>query len=135
MSGSSYTSGMMTNKGKKLSEEEVKNIMKLKINSISIQTIPLTHEKTLHSCVKHFCKTIQLLGCCHCFFSVTPFHVAIELNLENNYTVIIEYGQYLSEDSKRNDASTFASSSDKYFHKIVEKKQLIYLTIILMRME
>jgi len=113
MSGSSYKSGMLTNKGKKLSEEEVKNIMKLKIISLSIQTIPLIHQKKVHCCIKHFCKVIQLLSCCHCFFSVTPFHVAIELKLENNYTIIIEYGEYFSESTKRNDISSFASSTDE----------------------
>ena len=87
--------------------------MKLKITSLSIQSIPLIHKKGMHCCIKNICKTLQLLSCCHWLCSITPSHFAIELKLENDYTIIIEYGQYYSEDSKKNDASKFASSKDR----------------------
>lgn len=106
MKNNSYSSGIMTNSGKGLSEEEVKEMMDSKIISLNIQALPLINKKELNCFVKYLCKIPQLF----CFHpricSITSSHFAIELILKNDYTIIIEYGQYLTQKSENEKLSS-----------------------------
>jgi hypothetical protein len=94
MSGAIFESGMLTNHGEKLDKKDIIDVMKLKIENISIQIIPLRHDMTT---VKEIGKIIQ--KAIHPIFSPTLSHIAIQMTLEKNFYAIIEYGQYYTKDS------------------------------------
>ena len=107
MSGSIIGTGMLTNKGEiKL---DITKYLNLKIKDIVIHVIPLSTSIAV--------KAIRTVGMCLSIFlhsSLKPSlaHIAIQLNLDNsNDILIIEYGQYYSENSELNKSNIFSSSS------------------------
>ena len=106
MSGYFGSTGMLTNEGeKKLDINEYKN---LEIRDIVIHIIPLSTSKSVYKLraiggiLKNFIPSI---------YHPSLTHIALQLNLENNKDVlIIEYGQYLTNDSEQK-KSIFSSSS------------------------
>ena len=110
MSGSFLSTGMWTNKGKKLSEKEIEKILDLKIIELSIQIIPLKQNSgfTLFRCLGKLAQDFIHPA----ILSPTLSHIAIQLTLERDYIVIIEYGQYYSKESIKKNTSIFASCSD-----------------------
>ena len=96
MSGSSISSGILTNNEEDI--PEIERIMKLKIKELSIQIIPLTTNKNVNN-IRMFGQFFQLF--IHpAILSPTLSHIAIQLNMENDEDIIImEYGQYLTEKS------------------------------------
>ncbi len=94
MSGCFISTGKMTNNGQK--NLDIENLLSIKINNLSIHSIPLS-DSWLTSYIRYAGKVYQPL--IHSSLSFTLSHIAIQLNLENNDILIIEYGQYLTEDS------------------------------------
>ena len=110
MSGSFVSTGVLTNKGKKIREELINVILNLKIEDISIQIIPLSQNKGV-SFARIIGKTLQEF--IHpAIFSPTLSHIAIQLTLEKDVIAIIEYGQYFSEDSQIENTNSFKSFSE-----------------------
>ena len=103
-SGSSGSSGLLRNEGAfgDLNSPEIKKIYNLKIISASLITMPLS---------QNFDKPNLVLDNIHyIFIPFTPIyakftHLAIELELENNIYVVIEYGCYLSKNSNNGRAA------------------------------
>ena len=101
-SGSSGSSGLLRNEGAlgDLNSPEIKKIYNLKIISASLITMPLS---------QNWDKPNLVLNNIHyIFIPFTPIyakftHLAIELELENNIYVVIEYGCYLSKNSNLNE--------------------------------
>ena len=102
MSGSCFSSGKLTNDGKKLLE--ISDILDGKIMRLDIYNIPLS-EGLLMSSLRLVGTIIQPF--IHPSLSPTLYHIAIKLDIEN----IIEYWQYYSEDSKEEEKHLFASGS------------------------
>lgn len=72
--------------------------MNLKIENLSIQIIPLKFNSGL-TFIRGVGRALQQI--IHpAIFSPTLSHIAIQLNLENKYIVIMEYGQYYSDKSE-----------------------------------
>ena len=113
MSGSFTSTGSLNSlrsKNSKISEKEIEKILGLKIIELSIQIIPLKKNSGF-SFFRNFGRAIQTF--IHpAIISPTLSHIAIQLTLERDYIVIIEYGQYYSEKSKIENTSIFASCSD-----------------------
>ena len=87
----------LTNKGKSDSRF-FSEIMNLKIESLSIHIIPLK-QYIGSSIVRILGRTLQQI--IHpAIISPTLSHIAIQLNLENKYIVVMEYGPYLSDKSE-----------------------------------
>ena len=107
MSGTFVSTGLITYKGgKKL---KLKGIMDLIVEDLSIKIIPLKLNSGVSFAII-IGKTLQQL--IHpAIFSPTFSYIAIQLNLENKYIVIIEYGQYFSNDSELNNINRFSSCS------------------------
>ena len=94
MSGSLISSGVITYR--KESPSEISRLNNLKIESISIQVLPLTTKEIING-LRYIGKVLQPF--IHPIFTPTICHVAIQLNMENNEDIIImEYGQYYSKD-------------------------------------
>ena len=107
MSGIFVSTGLITNNIEK--KLKLKGIMDLIKEDLSIQIIPLKLNSGV-SFARIAGKALQQL--IHpAIFSPTLSHIAIQLNLENNYIVIIEYGQYFSNDSELNNTNIFSSCS------------------------
>ena len=107
MSGSLISTGILTNKGKKLLK--VEKLLDMKIEDLSIQIIPLWLNTGI-TFLRNIGKALQL-NIHPAIFSPTLSHIAIQLNLENKYIVILEYGQYYSEESEEIKNTGFFSSS------------------------
>ena len=123
----SISSGKLTNEGKKLLK--IDELMKLNISNLNIYTIPL-FDNELISFGRNIGKFLQLL--IHPRLSPTFLHTAIKLTLENGIIVIIEYGQYYSEDSEMKNSnifSCFSNSSDSSQNCRIEKNDFIYYYI------
>lgn len=109
MSGGFLLTGLMSNEGHKLSEDDVKKYMDLKIENLSIQIIPLQQNNNI-SRIRTFGKLLQ--NFVHpAIFSPTLSHIAIQLTLEKNIIIIIEYGQYLTKESSKENSGLFASAN------------------------
>ena len=109
MSGKSISSGVLTNNGDKLLQ--IEKFLDLRIEDLSIQIIPLAFN-TWITFLKHVGKVLQQ-GIHPAIFSPTLSHIAIQLNLENEYIAILEYGQYYSKESDAiRNTGFFSSSSD-----------------------
>lgn len=94
MSGSFISSGVITYK--KEDPPEIYRLNNLKIESISIQVLPLTTSEIING-LRYIGKLLQPFV--HPIFTPTICHVAIQLNMENNEDIIImEYGQYYPKD-------------------------------------
>lgn len=96
MSGFIRRTGKVSNNGEK--KLEIKNIIGLKIQDIVIHCIPLFNHTGV-SVLRLIGKRLQ--NFVHPALSFTLSHVAIQLNMENDDIIIIEYGQYLTEDSNK----------------------------------
>ena len=107
MSGKIIGTGMLTNKGEiKL---DITKYLNLKIKDIVIHIIPLSTSNAVKAA-----RTVGMYLSIFLHSSLKPSltHIAIQLNLDNsNDILIIEYGQYYSENSELNKSSIFSSSS------------------------
>ena len=109
MSGSYVSTGMLTNNGRRLSRRDIRKILDLKIEESSILILPLKNNSLL-SMARLFGREL-IQDYIHPAFSFTLSHIAIQLTLERDYYVIMEYGQYYSEKSEMKNSSIFASFS------------------------
>ena len=126
-SSKSRSSGKLTNEGKK--DLKIDELLKLNISSLNIYTIPLFDNK-LVSFGRNVGAAFQFL--IHPRLSPTLLHIAIQLTLENGIIIIIEYGQYYSEDSDMKNSnvfSSFSNSSDSSQNYRIEKNDFIYYYI------
>lgn len=143
MSGRLKSTGKLTNHGK--NSLEISNISNLKILGLDIYSIPLS-TSLFSDVMRGIGKVLQPFF--HPVISPTFCHIALKLNLENlDDIVIIEYGQYLTEESLRyfDRAISNLGSSDyrsennkaKYYYikkdvvritKIEKKNRIINLT-------
>ena len=113
MSGKIVSCGTLTNNGRKLSERDIREILDLKIKESSILIIPLKHNSLLSSARLFGRQLIQ--DFIHPAISFTLSHIAIQLTLERDYYIIMEYGPYYSEESEINEirnSSIFSSFSE-----------------------
>jgi hypothetical protein len=95
MSGSFIFTGKETNNGDK--NLILNDLLSKKINNLIIHSIPLSNS-VFASYMRYIGKKYYQLWL-HPALTPTLSHIAIQLNLENNDIVIIEYGQYLTKDS------------------------------------
>ena len=143
MSGRLKSTGKLTNHGK--NSLDISNISNLKILGLDIYSIPLS-TSLFSDVMRGIGKVLQPFF--HPVISPTFCHIALKLNLENlDDIVIIEYGQYLTEESLRyfDRAISNLGSSDyrsennkaKYYYikkdgvritKIEKKNRIINLT-------
>ncbi len=128
MSGSFVSTGILTNEGKKISLNEINEIMKLKIVDLSIQIIPLYHNTGIT--FGRFIGRVFQDFIHPAIFSPTLSHIAIQLTLEKDFIVIMEYGQYYSEDSKIENTSIFSSFSKNSDSSQDTRKELNSLNYI-----
>lgn len=113
--GKSPSSALLTNEGRKLSEEDIRDKINSEIIGLSIQAIPLIHNKAGNMFVQCICKTLTLLFLHPRICSITPSHLAIQLTLKNGYIVIIEYGPFITEiDDALNDTKSRSFSLKDY---------------------
>lgn len=97
MSGRLKSTGKLTNHGK--NSLDISNISNLKILGLDIYSIPLS-TSLFSDVMRGIGKVLQPFF--HPVISPTFCHIALKLNLENlDDIVIIEYGQYLTEESLR----------------------------------
>ena len=104
MSGCFKSTGKKTNGGK--NNLDLGNLIYTKIKNLVIHSVPLSDSLAtsyLRLIGKH--SSIYL----HPALTFTLCHIAIQLNMENDDILIIEYGQYLTVDSEVN-AGFFSSS-------------------------
>ena len=94
MSGCFIFTGKETNNGDK--NLILDDLLSKKINNLIIHSIPLSNS-VITSYMRYVGKIYQPFV--HPSLSFTLSHIAIQLNMENNDIVIIEYGQYLTKDS------------------------------------
>lgn len=107
MSGSIISTGILTNDGANLLD--IERIMDERIKDITIQIIPLSSNKNVKF-MRAVGRLFQFI--LHPMLTPTFCHVAIQLNMENNKDIIIlEYGQYLSEESEIKTTTIFGSGS------------------------
>ena len=104
MSGSFTSTGKKTNQGQK--NLDLGNLLYTKINNLVIHAVPLSNS--------FFASYIRIGGkaytpLLHPSLTFTLSHIAIQLNMENNDILIIEYGQYITVDSEIK-AGVFSSS-------------------------
>ena len=143
MRGRLKSTGKLTNHGK--NSLDISNISNLKILGLDIYSIPLS-TSLFSDVMRGIGKVLQPFF--HPVISPTFCHIALKLNLENlDDIVIIEYGQYLTEESLRyfDRAISNLGSSDyrsennkaKYYYikkdgvritKIEKKNRIINLT-------
>ena len=125
MSGSVFSSGNMFNKGDIGSPKEKEQYFDLKIKSATLYTMHLIENfagwfitETPVSMVETFLPFIN-----------TPKvrHYALCLKTINDRIIIIEYGQYLNKNSKRQSSGIFGSSSNKKFRESKDNNIYYYL--------
>ena len=105
MSGCFRSTGKQTNNGDK--NFEIEDLLYIKINNLVIHSIPLS-DNWATSYARTYGKIYQPLV--HPSLSFTLSHIAIQLNLENNDIIFIEYGQYLTKDSEVESGFAFSGS-------------------------
>ena len=108
MSGSFISTGLLTNDGEK--KLFIDSYLFKKIKDLTIHVIPLSlnHKFRKFQIVSYFAKMVTPM-----IFNPSLVHVALQLNMEDSDDVIIiEYGQYLSENSElKNSNNLFSSNS------------------------
>lgn len=141
MSGSCISSGIIFNDGKKISKESIEDILDSKIEGLSIQVIPLI-QKTGITVARFFGQMFQQF--IHPkIFSPTLSHIAIHLTLSNAskidsnygtiYNVILEYGQYYSDESekiKNSDSSLKCRKTSNNFQYYYINKDGARITLV-----
>ena len=95
MSGSFTSTGKKTNEG--INNLELGNLLYTRIKSLVIHAVPLSNS-FFASYVRTSGKIYTPL--LHPSLTFTLSHIAIQLNMENNDILIIEYGQYITVDSE-----------------------------------
>ena len=98
----------MTNNGKK--ELNIEPYLKLKITSLYVYVIPIELNSFWCDLLSNVINLYKPF--IHPALSPTASHVAIQINMENNESFYIEYGQYLTKDSEINSTGIFSSSSN-----------------------
>lgn len=99
MSGSFISTGNLTNDGNiGLEKEEIERLYKLKIQSLDIHSIPLSTKKSVTR-LRTVGRYLSIF--IHPKLSPTLCHIAIQLNMEKDEIIIIEYGQYLTKKSEK----------------------------------
>ena len=136
MSGSSFSSGILTNEGKKLKKEEIENLLDSKIENLSIQVIPL-FQNDLVCFARGLGRCAQIF--IHPIFTPTFCHIGIHLTLSNDNqkyfnkkkinNVILEYGQYFSDETEKK-LIVFQA----IVVQILQQIQIILIIIILIKM-
>ena len=94
--------------------DERERLLNLHIKDLIIHSIPLSTSDTATK-IRSIGKTIQPF--IHPAISPTFAHLAIQLNMENNDIVIIEYGQYFTEESIIKNKSVFTKLVDNPNHE------------------
>ena len=107
MSGCFTSTGKKTNQGEKILE--LGDLVYTKINDLVIHAVPLSDS--------YFTSYLRAVGkynqaFLHPALTVTLSHIAIQLNMENDDILIIEYGQYITKDSNIK-PGIFSSSGSK----------------------
>lgn len=95
MSGCFISTGKETNKGDHLLN--IDDLLNTKIQSLVIHCVPLSND-LMTRVARTRGKYLQLF--IHPGLSFTLSHIAIQLNMENQDILIIEYGQYLTQESE-----------------------------------
>ena len=95
MSGCFISTGKKTNKGENLLN--IDDLLNTKILSLVIHCVPLSND-LMTRIARARGKHLQLF--IHPALSFTLCHIAIQLNMENEDILIIEYGQYLTQESE-----------------------------------
>ena len=114
MSGSFKSTGMLTNDGLKLLK--ISYYLNKKIKGLTIHIIPLSLDKKINV-IRGISTVIKMIT--PVFYNPSLTHVAIQIFLEDcDDILILEYGQYYSEDSDLN-KSIFSSS----FNSINEPRE------------
>jgi hypothetical protein len=122
MSGIFVSTGILTNNGKKTLN--IDNILDLKIKDITIQIIPLSNDSNAKY-IRNIGRFFQII--LHPMLTPTFSHVAIQLNMENEKNIIvIEYGQYLSEESNMEISSTISSGSQSSNNPRIQNDESSY---------
>ena len=96
MSGCFISTGKETNNGENLLD--IDDLLDIKIQSLVIHCVPLSNDLMTRTVIGHG-KHLQLF--IHPALSFTLSHIAIQLNMENEDILIIEYGQYLTQKSEK----------------------------------
>ena len=113
MSGTFYSSGKLTNEGAK--KLDIRPYLNSKIDSISLYIIPIQLNKGM-DILKGIEMRLKLF--LHPALIPNASHVAVQLNMENKDIFLMEYGQYLTKDSEKENVGMFSllnkvgSSSD-----------------------
>ena len=113
MSGTFYSSGKLTNEGAK--KLDIRPYLNSKIDSISLYIIPIQLNKGM-DILKGIEMRLKLF--LHPALIPNVSHVAVQLNMENKDIFLMEYGQYLTKDSEKENVGMFSllnkvgSSSD-----------------------
>ena len=96
------------NNPKRGSEYEMNKILDLKIKDLVIHSIPLSTSKVVTGL-----RTVGtvLSGLFHPALTPTLCHTAIQLNMENGEIIIIEYGQFPTEDIETENKFSKSNSS------------------------
>ena len=95
---------------------EIDKIMELKIKSLSIQIIPLYTQKFIKILRKYLGTFLQSL--IHpALLSPTFSHIAIQLNMENDDIIILEYGPYI-ENSNQNKSKIKINNVYSFINKV-----------------
>ena len=102
MSGFLDSTGKITNNGEK--NLNITDYENKKISRLVIHSIPLTGNKHMNR-LRNVGTVANIL--IHPIFTPTLCHIAIQLVLENDESLLIEYGQYLSKDTDKNNSSIF----------------------------
>ena len=107
MSGSFASTGKKTNGGE--NTLELGDLLYTRINDIVIHAVPLSNS-FFTSYLRTLGKKYQAI--LHPALTPTLSHIAIQLNMENDDILIIEYGQYITKDSEIK-PGFFSSSGSK----------------------
>lgn len=105
-------------------EKTKQKLYALKIKDLVIHSVPLPANKTVKSIGSFFKKITSL--------SPTLTHIAIQLNLDNNTTVIIEFGQYSPQKNEQKQSFLYmnpfeSQKKEEYFY--INKDGARFLTV------
>ena len=107
MSGECFSSGKLTNKGEK--KLDIIPYLNSKIDSISLYIMPIQLNTAID-----IAKEIEVHAKLFLHPAIRPniSHVAVQLNMENKDLFLIEYGQYLTKDSEKENLGIFSLSDN-----------------------
>ena len=107
MSGECFSSGKLTNEGEK--KLDIRPYLNSKIDSISLYIMPIQLNTAID-----ITKEIEVHAKLFLHPAICPniSHVAVQLNMENKDLFLIEYGQYLTKDSEKENLGIFSLSDN-----------------------